>query len=87
MSTMNISLPEQLRSFVEARVRQGQYSSASDYVRALIREDQERRAQAELESKLLNAIESGQFSEVTPELFARLRERANRVAAKERGAG
>jgi antitoxin ParD1/3/4 len=87
MSTMNISLPEQLRSFVEARVRQGQYSSASDYVRALIREDQERRAQAELESKLLNAIESGQFSEITPELFDRLHERANRVAAKERGAG
>ncbi len=85
MSTMNISLPEQMRSFVEAQVLQGQYSSASDYVRALIRADQDRRAQAELEAKLLDAVESGQFAEVTPDLFKSLRERAERVTTKDCG--
>ena len=41
MSTMNISLPESLRSFVEDKVAQGGYGTSSEYVRELIRKDQE----------------------------------------------
>ena len=39
MATMNISLPDDLKSVVEARVRSGIYANASDYVRDLIRSD------------------------------------------------
>jgi antitoxin ParD1/3/4 len=39
---MNVSLPDELRSFVEAQVAGGSYGSASEYVRALIRRDQDR---------------------------------------------
>ena len=42
VSTMNVSLPDELRSFVEAQVDQGSYGSTSEYVRALIRRDQDR---------------------------------------------
>ncbi len=42
MSTMNVSLPEQLKDFAEGQVESGQYGSTSEYVRELIRRDQDR---------------------------------------------
>ena len=56
---MNISLPEALRQFVDERVAEGSFANASDYVRALIRDDRAKRAQATLEAKLLEGLESG----------------------------
>lgn len=43
MATMNVSLPDPLKEWVEDRVKSGSYANASDYVRDLIRRDQERR--------------------------------------------
>lgn len=73
MSTLNISLPEAMKLFVEEQVKGGMYSSASDYIRALVREDQKRQAEVQLETKLLEALDSHDFAEVTPDLFAELR--------------
>lgn len=42
MATMNVSLPDSMKTWVEEQVAAGRYSSASDYVRDLIRRDQER---------------------------------------------
>ena len=42
MATMNISLPDQMKSWVESQTQDGRYSNASDYVRDLIRRDRER---------------------------------------------
>ena len=42
MATMNISLPDSMREWVEKKTKSGQYSNNSDYVRDLIRKDQER---------------------------------------------
>ena len=42
MATMNISLTDKLKSFVESNVESGNYSNASEYVRDLIRKEQER---------------------------------------------
>lgn len=42
MSTMNVSLPEELRAYVDAQVEDGRYGSTSEYVRELIRRDQDR---------------------------------------------
>jgi antitoxin ParD1/3/4 len=58
-TTMNISLPETLREFVDERVAEGDFANASDYVRALIREDRTKRADSWLEAKLLQGLESG----------------------------
>jgi antitoxin ParD1/3/4 len=42
MSTMNVSLPDELRAFVDEQVDDGRYGSTSEYVRDLIRRDQDR---------------------------------------------
>jgi antitoxin ParD1/3/4 len=42
MSTMNVSLPDDLRSYVDAQVAEGRFGSTSEYVRSLIRRDQDR---------------------------------------------
>lgn len=54
MATLNISLPDELREFVEARVNMGDYQSSSDYLRELVRQDRE-----ELDRLLLAGLESG----------------------------
>ncbi len=57
---MNISLPDPMKAWVEAQSRDGVYSNASDYVRDLIRRDQERKkAVVELQALVDEAIGSG----------------------------
>lgn len=72
MQTMNISLPDSMKEFVEEQVSQGQYSSVSEYIRDLVRADQKRKAKEELEETLLEALKS-EPEVVTPEWWARLR--------------
>lgn len=57
--TMNISLPDSLKRFVKERVEEEHYSNPSDYVRALIREDQKRRDERRLEQMVLEGLASG----------------------------
>jgi antitoxin ParD1/3/4 len=57
MTTMNISLPDEMKAFVETRMVHEGYASASEYLRALIREAQKRQAKQELEAKLLEGLQ------------------------------
>lgn len=60
MATMNISLPDAMKQWVEAQSADGRYSNASDYVRDLIRRDRERREKiARMQSLVSEAFESG----------------------------
>jgi antitoxin ParD1/3/4 len=60
MATMNVSLPDPMKDWVEAQAKSGRYSNASDYVRDLIRRDQERADKvAELQKLLTEGLESG----------------------------
>jgi antitoxin ParD1/3/4 len=60
MVTMNISLPEQMKAFAEAQTRDGRYSNVSDYMRDLIRRDQDRRqAIAEIQALVDEGLASG----------------------------
>jgi antitoxin ParD1/3/4 len=56
MTSLNISLPEPLRLFVEEQMRKGGYTTASEYLGALIREAQRRALQHELEAMLQAGI-------------------------------
>ena len=56
MATMNVSLPDPMKTWVEARLKDGSFSNASDYVRHLIRRDQER---AQAIDVLQQAIDAG----------------------------
>ena len=78
---MNISLPDEMRAFVEEQLKSGGYSTASEYVRELIRDAQKAKAQARLEALLLEGLESGDPIEVTPEYWRELREEAHRRLA------
>ena len=60
MATMNISLPDQMKDYAEAQTRDGRYSNVSDYMRDLIRRDQERReAIAEIQALVDEGLASG----------------------------
>lgn len=60
MATMNVSLPDPMKHWVEAQARTGRYSNASDYVRDLIRRDQERSDNLmELQKLVSEGLESG----------------------------
>jgi antitoxin ParD1/3/4 len=58
-ATMNISLPEPLKKFVDGQVKQGGYCGVSDYVRDLIRDDQQRSAAQQLRSLIAEGLNSG----------------------------
>ncbi len=60
MATMNISLPDPMRDWVESQTNSGQYSNNSDYIRDLIRKDQQRAKKLEaLQQAITNGYESG----------------------------
>jgi antitoxin ParD1/3/4 len=56
MATMNVSLPDPMKTWIDARLKDGSFSNTSDYVRHLIRRDQERAQAIEV---LQQAIDDG----------------------------
>jgi antitoxin ParD1/3/4 len=79
-TSMNVSLPEALKDYVQERVAEGTYSNPSDYVRALIREDMKRQAEERLDALLLEGINSGPAEPMTQEDWAYIRAEAQRRA-------
>ena len=70
MATMNVSLPDSMKNWVENQTRTGRYSNASDYVRDLIRRDQERADKISAIRKLIDeAEESGVSTRSVEEIF------------------
>ena len=77
MATMNISLPDPMKHWVEGQAETGRYSNASDYVRDLIRRDQERQANITHMQHLVDeARASGIAEESMEEMRARLAKQA-----------
>jgi antitoxin ParD1/3/4 len=76
MQTMNISLPDQLKEFVDHQVGSGRYSSVSEYVRDLIRDDEKRKAQEKLETLLMEGIQSSEPTEMTRQDWDEIRREA-----------
>ncbi|MEG3143293.1 type II toxin-antitoxin system ParD family antitoxin [Sphingomonas sp. RT2P30] len=80
MATMNISLPDPMKGWVEAQAETGRYSNASDYVRDLIRRDQERTAKIAHMQYLVDEARAGGISDDT---MSDIRARALRQAGLE----
>lgn len=82
MAQMNVSLPDGLKAWAESRVAEGRYASTSDYVRDLMRRDQE---YAEKLAKLETAIEHGRRSGISSrtidDIIADARERAEQLGS------
>lgn len=82
MATMTISLPDPMKEWIEAQIRQGDYASTSDYVRDLVRRDRERRAHPELTINDLRRIvddsrASGISRRSVPDILAEAKEIAS----------
>ena len=77
MATMNVSLPDLMKDWVEEQARAGRYSNASEYVRDLIRRDQERTGKlAELQRLVTEGIESGVSDRTIGDLLKTARKQA-----------
>jgi antitoxin ParD1/3/4 len=59
MSTVNISLPESMKTYIDEQVSTGGYGTVSEFFRDLIRQDQKRKAKESLEAFLLEGLDSG----------------------------
>ena len=82
METMNIALPGSMKQFVQDRVSQGGYSSVSEYVRELIRADQKRKAEEQIDALLLEGLDSGGPVAVTAEYWEQKKQRLTERLAK-----
>ena len=77
MATMNVSLPDPMRLWVDSRTRTGRYGNASDYIRDLIRRDQERQEQiAQFQSLIDEGLASGLSPRSIAEVLQEARARA-----------
>lgn len=82
MATMNISLPDQMKAWVEAQSRDGRYSNSSDYVRDLIRREQIKADKiAHMQRLVDEAYASGFTDQSAEEIFAEVRDEALSRAA------
>ena len=75
LTTMTISLPDELKSFIEQRTKAGSFASNSEFIRQLVREDQKRAERERLEGLLLEGLDSGQPIRATDEYWKDLRKR------------
>jgi antitoxin ParD1/3/4 len=79
MATMNVSLPDQMKSWVEEQANSGRYGNASDYIRDLIRKDQ---TQREHTARLQRLIDEGLASGISSRTMDDLLAEARRIAER-----
>ena len=87
MQSMNISLPDSLKAFVDGQVAEGRYSSVSEYVCELIRADEKRKAENHLEALLLEGLQGEELA-LSPDAWRDIRSAAaaQRQKARNRSA-
>ena len=73
MSTIPVELPEDLQRFVEANVQRGRFASANEYIVALV--DAARSRRSEIETALMEGLESGPAHEWTSQDWADIKQR------------
>jgi len=78
MATMNVSLPDALKEFVEAQVDERGYGTSSEFVRDLIRHEQ---ARTQLRALIVDGMTSGHGSDLDDAYFERLHERIRAAGA------
>ncbi|MEH1851273.1 MAG: type II toxin-antitoxin system ParD family antitoxin [Nostoc sp.] len=85
MKNINISLPDAMRTYIEEKVTTGGYSSVSKYFRELVRQDQKRQVAERLETMLLEGLNSGNATEMTPDDWEDIRQAVRERITKHKG--
>lgn len=81
MERITITLPEQMKAYVEEQVKSGSYGNTSEFIRDLIRHQQQERESNELEALLLEGMK-GESEELTHELIESVWTEASEQSAK-----
>lgn len=76
MTTIPVELPEDLQQFVEATVQRGQFATANEYIVALI--DAARNKRSEIETALIEGLQSGPAEEWTSQEWADIKQRVTK---------
>ena len=79
MATMNISLPDSMKLFVDQQVSQRGYGTSSEYLRELIRKEQERNTLRDL---IVAGALSKPSQEINADYFSELRRKAKKLASR-----
>ena len=77
MATLNISLPDAMREWIDAQIKAGEYANASDYIRDLIRHDQRERDAVRL--ALIEGEKSGRSNRTVLEIARKTKRRLKRA--------
>lgn len=83
---MNISLPPTLKEWVEEQVNRRGFGTASEYIRQVLREEQERQVRQRIDAALIEGIESGPSTPMTRKDWDDLRQEGRRSLAKRKKA-
>ncbi len=73
---MSFALPDELRRYIDARVQSGEYGNTSEYLRELIRRDQQHVAERRLRELIADGLESGDPRPATVDVIDEIRHRA-----------
>ena len=82
--TMNVSLPGDMKKWVDEQVKAGGYGTASEFMRDLLRRTQERQARRQIDAKLIDAVEDGATVTMDDADWAEIRRTARTNAKKNR---
>lgn len=73
---MSFALPDELRRYIADRVQSGEYGNTSEYLRELIRRDQQHVAERRLRGLIADGLESGDGRAATADVIDEIRRRA-----------
>jgi antitoxin ParD1/3/4 len=82
MTTLTISLPDSLKEFIDREVQTKGYGNVSEYVRGLLRDAQNKEADARLEAMLIEGLTAGEDIPLSPEFWSELRQDAAKILAR-----
>jgi antitoxin ParD1/3/4 len=82
MTTVTISLPDSLKEFVDAQIATKGYGNVSEYFRSLLREAQQKEADARLEALLLEGLASGDPIPVNEEFWESFKAKTEKIVEK-----
>lgn len=86
LTSLHVSLPEELKEFVRQEVAAGGYSTPSDFVRTVLRERRAKKLRERLDEALLASLETP-AEEVTPEYLTSLRQEAKALISRKGASG
>lgn len=85
--SFNVTMPEDLLAYVRERTKEGGFGTPTEFMRHLIRQDREERAERELEERLLEGLKSPRSRVPAKKLFQRMHALVDEVAAERRRKG